>query len=199
VPAARRTAPGSQPQQRFWGWHRLRPEWATKLVADSGVRPGQLVVDLGAGDGVITAALVAAGARVLAVELHPHRIGQLRRRFAGIDPVTVLELDVLEFRLPAAPFRVVANPPWSLAKPIIRMLTAPGSRLQAADLLLQRRLVSDVAARGTPGPGRRHFGCNRAGTVPRAAFQPPPPQPAGVLHISPERPTTGGTSVLPRS
>jgi len=155
------------------------------LVAAAGVRPGQLVVDLGAGDGVITDALAAAGARVLAVELHPHRVAELRRRFSGVETVRVLELDLLTFRLPSRPFRVVANPPWSLAKPVIRMLTAPGSLLLGADLLLQRRLVNDVAARGTPGPGRRRFGCSVARTLPRGAFQPPPPHPAGVLRIRP--------------
>jgi 23S rRNA (adenine-N6)-dimethyltransferase len=148
------------------------------------VRPGQLVVDLGAGDGVITSALAAAGARVLAVELHPRRVDQLRHRFAAVESVGVIQLDLLDFRLPERPFRVVANPPWSLAKPIIRMLTEPGSRLLSADLLLARRLVTDVAGRGVPGPGRDGFGCEVAGRVPAAAFEPAPPHPAAVLRIS---------------
>lgn len=189
--AGQQRPPGSQPQQRFWGWHRLHPDWAATLVDGARIRPGQLVVDLGAGDGVISAALAAAGARVLAVELHPGRVEQLRRRFTGVGTVTVLHLDLLAFRLPARPFRVVANPPWSLAKPIIRMLTAPGSRLVAADLLLQRRLVTDIVRRGTPGPGRRHFDCEAAGPVPRSAFRPAPPHPAALLRITATRSTTG--------
>ncbi|MBO0813055.1 MAG: methyltransferase domain-containing protein [Microlunatus sp.] len=187
MPGAGQRRPGSQPAQRFWGWHRLRPDAAGALVEGARIRPGQLVIDLGAGDGVISAALVAAGARVLAVELHPRRVEHLRRRFDGVDNVSVLELDLLELRLPRRPFRVVANPPWSLAKPIIRMLTAPGSRLAAADLLLQRRLVADVAHRGTPGPGRGSFGCEPGRTIPRTAFQPAPPQPAAVLRITSTR------------
>lgn len=153
------------------------------MVKDAGIRPGQLVVDLGAGDGVLTAALATAGARVLAVELHPDRVHQPLRRFADVDSVTVLELDLLALRLPRRPFRVVANPPWSLAKPIIRMLTEPGSRLSSADLLLQRRLVADLAARGTPGPGRRRFHSEQARTIPQRAFRPAPPHPAAVLRI----------------
>ncbi|QGN34524.1 rRNA adenine N-6-methyltransferase family protein [Microlunatus sp. Gsoil 973] len=185
--AGRQRPPASQPQQQFWGWHRLHPDRATELVRSARIRPGQLVVDLGAGEGVITEALASAGARVLAVELHPHRVDQLRRRFAGVDAVCVLELDLRRFRLPRRPFRVVANPPWSLAKPIIRMLTAPGSRLVLADLVLQRRLVSDVAARGTPGSGKHRFTCTSVGAVPRTAFHPAPPHPAAVLRITPSR------------
>lgn len=58
----------------------------------SGVTAGDLVVDLGAGHGVLTAALVDAGAHVVAVELHPSRLAVLDERFAG-DPVTVGRAD----------------------------------------------------------------------------------------------------------
>ena len=51
-------------------------------MADAAVRRNELVLDLGAGTGSLTAALLAAGARVLAVELHPGRAAVLRRRFA---------------------------------------------------------------------------------------------------------------------
>lgn len=43
------------------------------FVEAAGVRGGDLVVDLGAGTGALTRPLLAAGARVLAVELHPGR------------------------------------------------------------------------------------------------------------------------------
>ncbi len=64
--------------RRQWGWHPLRPDWARTLVSDSPVRPGDLVVDLGAGTGALTGPLLDAGARVIAVELHPGRASTLR-------------------------------------------------------------------------------------------------------------------------
>ena len=45
-----------------WGWHRLAPSWASRLVADAAIGPGDLVLDIGAGTGALTAPLVAAGA-----------------------------------------------------------------------------------------------------------------------------------------
>nr|UXC93975.1 truncated ribosome methyltransferase [Mycobacteroides abscessus subsp. abscessus] len=62
-----------QRSRRQWGWYPLTDDWAARIVAESGVRSGEFVVDLGAGHGALTAHLVAAGARVLAVELHPGR------------------------------------------------------------------------------------------------------------------------------
>ena len=58
---------------RRWGWHALDGRAAARLVAAAGIRPGDLVVDAGAGTGALTAPLVAAGARVVAVERQRRR------------------------------------------------------------------------------------------------------------------------------
>jgi 23S rRNA (adenine-N6)-dimethyltransferase len=146
--------------QQRWGWHPLTPEWAERVVASSPVRPGDCVVDLGAGDGAITGPLERAGCRVLAVELHPRRAAALRARFGGTR-VAVLELDVVAFRWPGHPFRVVANPPYGGVNALVRRLLAVPT-LRSADLV-----VADGAARGLL---RRHDGLALGPRVPRRAF-----------------------------
>ena len=109
------------------------------------IRPGDLVVDLGAGHGVLTSALLDAGARVVAVELHPARAELLRERFADAA-VTVVRADVATVRLPRQPFRVVANPPWACAESVrAHLLRAPA--LVRADLVLPRWLARRWASR----------------------------------------------------
>lgn len=139
------------------------------------VRPGELVLDLGAGEGALTAHLVAAGARVVAVELHPRRAGVLCERFPGI---TVLQADAVAVPLPGRPFRVVANPPYGISSALLHRLLAPGSRLVAADLVLQRAVVRKHAAGGA-----RRFGVTAGLTVPRRAFRPPPQVDSAVLVV----------------
>ncbi len=68
---------------RRWGWHRLDPAWADRLVAEADLPPRSLVLDVGAGEGVLTLALLAAGMRVVAVEAHPGRARTLRSATDG--------------------------------------------------------------------------------------------------------------------
>jgi 23S rRNA (adenine-N6)-dimethyltransferase len=156
-----------------WGWHRLSRRWADQIVADAQISPGDLVVDIGAGTGVLTASLVAAGARVIAVELHPQRIDALRQRFAD-DPVAVVRADAADLRLPRRPFRVVANPPFAASTAILRRLMAPGSRLLAADVVLPQWAGRRWASGNAPGAGRwrRDHTIGLGPRIPRAAFTP---------------------------
>jgi 23S rRNA (adenine-N6)-dimethyltransferase len=168
-----------------WGSHQLDRAWAHKLVEASGVEPGDLVVDIGAGTGAITHVLVAAGARVVAVELHPRRVASLRARFAD-TPVKVVRADVAELRLPRRPFKVVANPPFGLTTALLRRLAAPTSRLECASMVLPAWAAKRWAAgRGTGGTvSKQTFRFALGPRVPATAFRPTPPADARVLLIA---------------
>jgi 23S rRNA (adenine-N6)-dimethyltransferase len=172
-------APGAR-----WGWNRLEPEWAYRVVVDAGISPGDLVVDLGAGTGSLTDPLVRAGARVLAVELHPGRVAALRRRFEGHD-VTVVYADALHVRLPSRPFRVVANPAYAISSPLLRRLLARGSAMWSADLVLQRAVVNRYAVGSRRGEQhwRRRYVAELGMRLPRRAFSPPPVVDSAVLRL----------------
>jgi 23S rRNA (adenine-N6)-dimethyltransferase len=172
APPAPRTAATAAPAR--WGWHRLDPATARHVVDRAGIRDGDFVVDLGAGSGVLTSALVEAGARVLAIELHPGRADILRATFAAA-PVTVVRADVTTVRLPRRPFRVVANPPWSCAEAIrASLLRSPA--LVRADLVLPRWLVRRWAA--------RYPRVSIGGSVRAESFTPAAPTGAAVAVLS---------------
>jgi 23S rRNA (adenine-N6)-dimethyltransferase len=167
---------------RSLGWCRLATDWAIRIVAEAAVRPGELVLDIGAGQGALTAPLVAAGARVIAVELDPGRAGQLRRRFAG-DPVTVLAIDAADLRLPRRPFRVVANPPFAITGPLLRALLARDSAMVGADLVLQRAVAIRYGSGQAPGRWQRRWYAEVGLRLPRTAFHPVPTVDAAVLRL----------------
>lgn len=164
-----------------WGWHALTGDWPSRIVAQAGVRRGDLVLDIGAGHGALTAPLVAAGARVLAIELHPGRAEHLRHRFRH-DPVTVVEVDATGLLLPHRPFKVVANPPFGVSSALLQILLARRSQLVSADLVLQRALVRRLET--------GHYGRWRVEErlrLPRSAFHPRPTVDTAVAAIRPIR------------
>lgn len=169
-------------EPRWWGWHQLDSGWADRLVADAAVVPGDLVLDVGAGAGVLTALLVARGARVVAVELHPGRAARLRDRFAD-DRVRVVCADATDLRLPRRPFKVVSNPPFAATTALLRRLTAPGSRLERADVVVPTHVARRWSDGLAPGAARwgSTFDARRTGAVPARAFRPPAPCAASVL------------------
>jgi 23S rRNA (adenine-N6)-dimethyltransferase len=112
---------------------------------------------------------------VVAVELNPRRAGLLRERFPGI---TVVHADAASIGLPGRPFRVVASPPYGISSSLLRTLLSPGSRLVAADLVLQRAVVRKYASGAA-----RSFSLTVGITLPRRAFLPPPHVDSAVLVV----------------
>jgi 23S rRNA (adenine-N6)-dimethyltransferase len=180
--------PGSGQARGAWGWHPLDSRWAQRVVDTAGIRPGELVFDVGAGLGALTAPLVRAGAQVVAVELHPGRADRLRRRFADA-PVTVVRADAADLRLPSRPFRVVSSPPYGISTALLKRLLKPGSRLVSADLVLQRAVVNRWIKGAAPGAARwsQYYDLSIGIRLPRKAFTPPPQVDSAVLLI--RRPT----------
>jgi 23S rRNA (adenine-N6)-dimethyltransferase len=168
--------------QHFLAGERL----AAELVARAGVGPADLVVEIGAGTGVLTRALARRAGRVLAIELDPRLAAKARCRLAAHDNVEVVAADALRLPLPRRPFRVVANLPFgSTAAMLRRLLDDPRSPLRRADLILQEEAARRYAAARPATPQTVRWGTWYELAVqhrlPPASFSPPPRVGAAVL------------------
>jgi 23S rRNA (adenine-N6)-dimethyltransferase len=123
---------------------------ARRIVAESGVGKGDLVVELGAGGGMLTRQLARVAREVVAVEYDPYWVLHLRERFSDDDNVRVVEGDALTVRLPEEPFVVVANIPFNTTTSILhRLLDDPTGPLRSTHLLVQKQ-VALKHSRSTP-------------------------------------------------
>ncbi len=157
------------------------------LVDGSGAGDGDLVVDIGAGNGLISSALVRRGAQVIAIERDPSLAERLRAKFATWPAVTVVEGDVLDTPLPDTPFRVVANLPFGITTKILRHLL-DADALARADVIVQAEVARK---RGTGGRGTLLNACwepwyefGTGARIAASAFRPRPRVDAAVLIVT---------------
>ena len=158
---------------------------ARALVASARIQAGDSVYDLGAGTGLITRELIAAGARVVAVERDANLARKLRDRFEGRN-VEVLEADMASVAF-VAPFKVVANPPFNLTAALLRRLLFDGPPPVLAALALQREAARKYV--GLPREtmvsllAKPWFDLSVSEPFRRADFVPAPSDDVGLLQI----------------
>lgn len=100
------------------------PKLALFLIGHSNIKKRDLVIDIGAGSGVITSALTKRCRKVIAIEKDAETAKRLRENLTrqNITNVEVFEGDFREMKLPDEPYKVFANPPFSLSAEVFYKL-----------------------------------------------------------------------------
>lgn len=122
--------------------HFLRgPKLAGFLIGHSNIKKRDTVIDIGAGSGVITAALAKRCARVIAVEPDVDTAAKLRANVGKLENVTIVEQDFLEMAFPDGPYKIFANPPFHLSSAILHKLDEAENPPEAIYLILQKQFA----------------------------------------------------------
>ena len=186
-----------------------------RIVRRAGVLPGETVLEIGPGLGSLTLALLEAGARVIAVEIDPQLARALpvtvaRRMPEAADGLRVVCADALSIDGPdalgltpadAAPIRLVANLPYTVAVPVLLTLLAAVPSLEAATVMVQAEVADRLAA----PPGSRTYGvpsvkvawyaaARRTITVGRTVFWPVPNVDSALVELVRREPPAASVS-----
>ncbi|MBR6964780.1 methyltransferase [Candidatus Saccharibacteria bacterium] len=124
--------------------HFLRsPRLALMLIGHSNLKKRDLVIEIGAGSGVITSALSHRVNKVIAIEPDSATARKLRENLAkhNIENVEVVERDFLDFELPSEPYKVFSNPPFHLSSEIVHKLIEAENPPEAFYLILQKQFA----------------------------------------------------------
>ncbi|MBW2542732.1 MAG: ribosomal RNA small subunit methyltransferase A [Deltaproteobacteria bacterium] len=133
---------------------------ASRLVDLAGVEPGDRVIEIGTGLGVLTGALARSAQRVVTLEVDAGLVRALRADAVLPDNVELVHADALEVdlaryaRAGAEPVRLVSNLPYHVSAPLLRRLLDLRGLLIDWSVMLQR----EVAARLLARPGSRDYG-----------------------------------------
>ena len=111
------------------------------LIGHSNIKKRDLVIDIGAGSGVITSALSRRCREVWAVEPDHQTAEKLRHNLKGAENVKIFEADFLEMQLPDEPYKIFANPPFHLSSKILHKLIEAENPPESIYLILQKQLA----------------------------------------------------------
>jgi 16S rRNA (adenine1518-N6/adenine1519-N6)-dimethyltransferase len=160
-----------------------------RIIEVADVRPGERIVEVGPGIGILTAQLLAAGAAVTAIELDARLAEHLRARFGDVRDLTLVEADFLDVELAAVatdPWALVANVPYHITSPILHKVLTSEPRPERFVLMVQKEVAERIAA---PAGAmsylsvfvQYHAQVRVAFSVPAVAFEPAPDVDSAVL------------------
>lgn len=162
------------------------------IVEAAQVRAERPVLEIGPGPGILTGALLKAGAQLVAVELDPRMVAHLQARWADAieeGRLRLVEGDILDLErddLVTAPYEVVANLPYHVTSPVLHWLLGGEPRPGRFVLMVQREVAERIAS--PPGGMsylsvfvQYHAGVRVARIVPAAAFEPAPEVDSAIL------------------
>lgn len=162
-----------------------------KIIDAAEIRPGETVLEVGPGTGVLTKALVDAGARVIAVEADKSLIAPLRERFG--DTIELIHGDILSvpssrFTFHAPRYKLIANIPYNITSDLLRHFLTTDHKPSRMILMVQH----EVADRITAQPPQMsllsvvcqiYAQCTRVARVPAGAFRPVPKVDSAVVRL----------------
>ena len=191
---------GFKPRKRL-GQHFLIDEAVLgRILSAAELSPGDIVVEIGPGLGILTEELARRGASIVAVEVDAKLVALLRKRLADFPDVRIVRADILKVTPrqllreelpasdPARSYKVIANLPYYITSPVLSHFLEAQPRPSEMVVMVQKEVGETIAA--APGKMRSISVKTQfyskpviVSYVPAASFYPPPKVDSVVLHL----------------
>lgn len=130
----------------------INPTVIHDMIAAADIQPGQAVLEIGPGLGVLTEKLVQAARRVISVELDSKLFGFLQAKFSGASNLELINEDILKFnpasyKLQATSYKIVANLPYHITSIVLRKFLTMPYRPAAMTILIQKEVAERICAK----------------------------------------------------
>lgn len=189
-------------RKKSLGQHFLHSAHYLALIADAAhIQPGERVIEVGPGEGALTAVLLSRGAKVVALEKDRRLIPVLKEKFEKEiehGALVVHECDALEAELVAfipknKKYKVVANIPYYITGALLKKFLTAAAQPGTLVFLVQKEVAERIARHGAANKvfkesilslSVKAYGTpSYIKTVPRGAFAPPPTVDSAILLI----------------
>lgn len=174
----------------FSGQHFLhKPGLIREIVDRAQIGSEDTVLELGAGAGALTTLLSERAGKVLAVEYDEKLIDTLKRKTAAYGNTVIIHQNILNLRLPKGKFHVVANIPYAITTPIMKLLlNRPTSGFQRGVIVMEKgaakRFTSPYVKNAYVLVWKMWFDLRLIKEISRECFSPPPKVESAMVKIT---------------
>lgn len=183
----------NRPKKRFGQHFLIDLRKADRLVDALHIEDGEVILEIGAGTGILTERILAKGADLIAVEIDRDLIGHLRERFGGTGRFELIEKDIIKLdlaNLTPDRVKVIGNLPYNISGAVAEWLIENHGSIRSAVITVQK----EVAERLKASPGGREYGSlsvmvqcfydiSRLFDIPPGCFNPRPKVDSTVLRL----------------
>jgi len=119
-----------------------------RILQSASLHPDDMVLEVGPGQGILTAVLAQRTHALYAIEIDAHYTRTLQQRFASATHVHIIEADArfYDYELLPQPLVVVANLPYSVSIAILQRLLRFRQRLSRLVVMLQKEVAARLLA-----------------------------------------------------
>ena len=171
-----------------------------KIISALDPQTGEIIIEIGAGRGALTAKLIASGANVVAVELERQMLAVLKQEFGEFESFKLVESDALqvdfkriienESNPQIRKAKLVANLPYNISTAILQKLIEQRSVFSEMILMFQLEVVERITAKvGNSERGyltvltEAYLETEKLFEVPPSAFKPAPKVKSAVVRL----------------
>tara|TARA_B100000131_G_C18077259_1_gene596860 strand:- start:7 stop:795 length:789 start_codon:yes stop_codon:yes gene_type:complete len=167
-----------------------------KIIDSLSILPGDHLLEIGCGDGILTEALVNLGVPLTVVEIDQACLDKTKQRLGNDYNINWLCRDVLtfDFSLLSAPIKLVANIPYYISAKLIQKLVRQNVLFSDITIMIQKEFAQKCVAK----PYQKvytalsvftqyHFDIEYLFDVSRHCFSPVPNIDSAVIKLTPNR------------
>lgn len=179
--------------KKHLGQHFLtNPSIAARIVEALHTAPGDTVVEIGPGTGMLTGLLLAQDIRLLPVEIDGESVRHLKQQWPRLADL-IIEADFLKINMGehlSGPFHLIGNFPYNISSQIFFRVLQYRQQIPTVVCMIQKEVANRIAS----PPGSRNYGIlsvllqayydiNYLFTVKPGSFYPPPRIHSGVIKL----------------